>query len=284
MGYSPVPMIDASTGKQYLSIGSMMIPASSLPHPLAHMYLGSYVLSDGRLQVDPKVYKAVEEQQKYNYALGELARKQFKPSKPVKKTEAEIYDEEAFSGKPKAEMGRLSKAHREKVKELNNPFLNEEVEKGDKAEAAGDKLKEAAHHRHVIDFIRINENMVYIDDESSYAYKYNCLPIHNPLLLEKMTKEEISIYDAFYFSEKDKTYFLKDEYINKFAKKGWIERNTDEIIYSNYHKTIKPPIIYAKSYDDGQKQITKLYSSQYQPIKSASENMTAEEYDRIAFK
>jgi len=136
----------------------------------------------------------------------------------------------------------------------------------------------------IIDYLRTRFRIVCIDDDSTYAYKYNCLAIHNPWLVNIMTKNKISINDAFYYNEKDKTYFLKDEYIDKFVEKKWIDKDTDDLIYSNFHKTDKPSIIYVKSFEDAQKHIAKLYESQYQPIESTSVNMTIEEYDRIAFK
>ena len=282
MGYSPT-IIDGSNGRQYLSIGSMMIPANSLPHPLAHMYPGSYVLPDGRLKVDPQVYKDVEEQQKYNSAVGELARKQSKPSKPVKKTKAEIYNEEAFPDKPKGEMSRLSINQRMKVKEVNDPILTQKVLEGDLAAAKGDTETEAKRHREVIESLKKDHFMVYIDIESNNAYSFNCLPHHESWLLQNITKKYgASLEDAFYYSEKDKHYFLKDKWITKCINEGWIRKDTSDLIYSNYIKTDKPPIIYTKSFDDGQKQIASL--SQYPSVKSEQKIMTAEEYDEIAFK
>ena len=210
--------------------------------------------------------------------------KAFPDKRKVDKIANQIYDEEVFPDKPKAEMGRLSNIQRKIVKKLNDPILNEELKKGDEDEASGNKHGEGTHHRFVIDYLRKRFRIVCIDDDSSYAYKYNCLAIHNPWLVNIMTENKISINDAFYYSEKDKTYFLKDEYIDKFVEKKWIDKDTDDLIYSNFHKTDRPPIIYIKSFQDAQKHIAKLYESQYQPIESTSVNMTAEEYDRIAFK
>jgi hypothetical protein len=231
-------MIDASTGRQYLSVGSMMIPISSLPHPLAHMYPGSYVLPDGRLKVDPKVYKAVEEQQKYNAAVGELARKQFKPPTKIKDgIFSEIYNKEAFPEKPKAEISRLSKKELEIVEKSNDKELKKMTQEGIDAEKKGDYKTEAIKHRQVQEKIRrqmiYNHISYYPDQESRKAFAYNSIQAHHGDDIERIIALGYLPDDVFFHDKISNQYYIKPEFVDEFKTKGIVSEESD-LLYCNY--------------------------------------------------
>lgn len=74
-GFQPIGYIDANTGRPFFVAGGYCLKPSSFYHSQQHIYPGSYIGSDGRLVIDPDVYRSVQQQMKFNSAVYELHQK-----------------------------------------------------------------------------------------------------------------------------------------------------------------------------------------------------------------
>ena len=74
-GFQPISYIDAITGKPFFVAGGHTFQPSYFYHPQQHMYPGSYIGSDGRLVVNPDVYRAVQQQMKFDSTVFKLHQK-----------------------------------------------------------------------------------------------------------------------------------------------------------------------------------------------------------------
>jgi len=83
-GSHPSVYIDSFSGKPFIVAAGYTFQPSSLYHSQQHMYPGSYIGSDGRLVVDPDVYRGVQSQMKFNSTVSELHQKLYgEDKKPI---------------------------------------------------------------------------------------------------------------------------------------------------------------------------------------------------------
>jgi hypothetical protein len=182
--------------------------------------------------------------------------------KEVKKTEAEIYDETAFTkdydsnvkGKSEIEIynetafsselsrskqSRLSKIERDFVNSTDDKVLKELVKKGDIAEKLGDWKIEKDMHRDAQERILKKHGKKFnYNDESRKAYAYNSLMIHNNIFLDKIKEMNLILEDIFFYDSEYKKYFIKDKFMEYFMKIDYIYPES-ELIYSNRTKLYK---------------------------------------------
>jgi hypothetical protein len=164
------------------------------------------------------------------------------------KDKAKIYDETAFSRKlSRSKQSRLSKKDIEFVdnvdKDFTNNTNNEKLKKikklGDNAEKNGDYEEEARWHRRVQEMISKNYGIIYrfTDPETKKVYGYNSLIKHYPEFVDIIKEMGKTIDDVFYYDKSSKTYFLKDNYIKYFEDIKEIDTES-ELKFSNYSKKI----------------------------------------------
>jgi len=144
----------------------------------------------------------------------------------------QIYEETAFAKKPKSEMSRLTKKERIEIAKLNNSDLNKAVEEGDAAEKRGDYRTEALMHREVQEQLSklYSVYLRFTDSDAIDAYAYNSLNIHHPSLIKNIINNSLSLDEVFYYSKEDNWYFIKEKYRIQFN----IDPKSD-VLFDNRH-------------------------------------------------
>jgi len=74
-GFQPIRYIDAATGRPFFVAGKYAFQPYGFYNSQQHMYPGSYIGQDGRLVIDPNVYRIVQQGMKFNSAVFELHQK-----------------------------------------------------------------------------------------------------------------------------------------------------------------------------------------------------------------
>jgi hypothetical protein len=113
------------------------------------------------------------------------------------------------------EMGRLSKAERDAVTEMNDPDMIARMEKGDRFEQDGDYFNEGSYHREIQEQLR--KNGVYCTDSASLdAYSYNSAVVHNPSYTQYYSSIGYGFDEMFQKNPRTNHYdkILAQQYIN----------------------------------------------------------------------
>ena len=155
----------------------------------------------------------------------------------------EIYDEIAFSrelSQSKGNQGRISKKELEfvvnSIKAQNDKHLLQLIKEGNEAEEKGDYKTSAKKHREAQE--KLSEgyglNIRFTDLEAKKAYGYNSIEHHISSIVDEVLKRNLLIEDVFFYDEKAKLYFFKENYGKEFQDEGFL-LPTSKWLYSNYH-------------------------------------------------